>query len=368
MVHTADAAGNIANDTTTNELLVDTTAPTAASIAAQLANIGETVNISAAITTDAPDGLTASINWGDGTTTGGTIAKVGGILTVTGSKSYATAGLFNVQVTVHNAVGLGPTVPTTVSVSQHGDLHVTGTTPLTLTSNNTALTYDFAVQFGASGVTLTGAHGTTFNGLATLFVSGAKGVTATLGNGNNQVRVGGSGGAFTLKMGTGRNDLTFQSFTGGAVSVSATGGLATHALSSTLASLKVTAGSTAGNLVQAQGLHVTGSTSLTLGSGTGDSVQINDSHFNAFTLSAAGSAASVQIENGAADGTGTQFDGAVSITLGGSAQLTFSPLAGSDQTKFSSSVTITAVAPNALFHRQNVVFVKPPKLTHVTIV
>jgi len=368
LVHTVDAAGNVANDTTTNELLVDTAPPTVGAIGPQVANLGEIITLSTTITTDAPNGLTASIHWGDGAITAATISAAGG-LHLSGQHAYSSVGLFNVQVVVHNAVGVGPTVNTTYNVAHYGNLTVAAGKTVTLTSAaDPSLTYDFTVQMSAAGITLIGAHGTTFNGAATLGINGATGLTATLGNGTNRVRVNGNGGAVNLTLGAGQNDVTVQNFTGGAMTLATTGSLSLHALASTLASLKVTGGAAGSDLFQGFGLHVTGATSLALGGGT-NTVQIADSHFNGFAYTSTGPADNIQVETGIGNGSGTQFDGAVSLTLAGNAQIFVSPTLASDQTTFKGSVTIKAATPNALLTKSTqAIFVKVPKLTNVTIV
>jgi len=44
--------------------------------------------------------FTATIDWGDGTTTAGTVSGGGGTFTVSGTHTYATSGTFNVVVTL----------------------------------------------------------------------------------------------------------------------------------------------------------------------------------------------------------------------------------------------------------------------------
>ena len=110
-----------------------------------------------------------------------------------------------------------------------------------------------------------------------------------------------------------------------------------------------------------QGLIVGGGMVVALGAGAGDLVQINDSHFGPFTLSALGNAASVQIEAGAADGVGKQFDGPVAMALGANARLYFSPQPRSDPTRFNPSVTIAAAKPAATLHKGRwAIFLHPP--------
>jgi hypothetical protein len=180
------------------------------------------------------------------------------------------------------------------------------------------------------------------------------------------VSITGSGGAVSLSLGGGQNDVTLQSFNGGKVQLSSSGALSTHAVNTTLSSLTVTGGASADSF-QALHLRVTGETRLALGGGA-NSVDIDDSHFNNFKLQSTGTGAIIRIEAGTADGTGTQFDGNVNMQLGGGAQFYFSQNSDSDQTTFGGNLTINAGTPNAKWHRQNVTFAHKPKLTHVDVV
>jgi hypothetical protein len=219
------------------------------------------------------------------------------------------------------------------------------------------------VQFVTGGVQLTGANGTTFNGLSTLFVANATSISGQLGNGDDHVCVTGTATRVSLATGAGHDDVTLQNF-GGAVQVAGTGSLNVHALNSTMSSLIMIGGTS--DLFQASNLHVTGSTLLLLGGGA-NAVQIDDSHLNNFALFSSGTGTRVDIEAGAADGIGTQFDGVALFVVGGGAQLNFSPLASSDQTVFRGSLIILAGSPHALLTRQNVVFARTPFLFNVDV-
>jgi hypothetical protein len=129
----------------------------------------------------------------------------------------------------------------------------------------------------------------------------------------------------------------------------------------------IVVGGASADLFQASNLHVTGTTLLLLGGGA-NSVQIDDSHLNNFVLWSTGSGTRVDIEAGATDGIGTQFDGIALFVLGGGAQLNFSPLGTSDQTTFGGSLIILAGSPHAVLTRQNVVFARPPFLFNVDVV
>jgi hypothetical protein len=365
VVHTADPFG-LSADSTSGLLVINSTPVVVGTLTPQSANVGVPVNISAAITGGDTTGLAATITWGDGTTTAGTFATVGGVLTVSGSHPYASGGTFNIQLTVTNAAGLSTsvaTVATITAVSSTADLHVIGGPNTQILATDASAAYDFGVQFVTGGMQLTGANGTTFNGLSTLFVANATSISGQLGNGDDHVCVTGTATRVSLATGAGHDDVTFQNF-GGAAQVSGGGSLNVHALSSTMSSLIVVGGTS--DLFQASNLHVTGSTLLLLGGGA-NAVQIDDSHLNNFVLFSSGSGTRVDIEAGAADGIGTQFDGVALFVVGGGAQFNFSPLATSDQTVFHGSLIILAGSPHALLTRQNVVFARTPFLFNVDV-
>jgi hypothetical protein len=368
-IHTADAAGNVTDVTTANALTVHAT-PVVGALSPQSANVGAPVNISAAIIGGDTTGLTATIQWGDGTTTAGTIATVGGVLTVSGSHPYSSAGKFNIQVTVTNAAGLSTAVATTATitpVASLSDLQVTAGPSVQILATNAAAAYNFDVRFVSGGVQLTGVNGTTFNGAQTLFIASVKSISGQLGNGDDHVRITGTGGAVSLALGGGQNDVTLRNFVGGKVQVSADGALNVCAFNSTLSSLMVTGGTSATDHVQAFGLHVTGETQLVLGGGS-NAVQIDDSQFNNFKLQSSGFGTVIQIEAGAPDGINTQFDGSVVFQLGGGAQLFISPNSDSDRTIFNGNVNINGGSVNAQSYVQNVKFARQPTLKNVDIV
>jgi hypothetical protein len=61
---------------------------------------------------------TASINWGDGHTTTGTIRPTGNNnFSVSGANTYATAGVYTVKITITDSNGASTTVTTTITVS-----------------------------------------------------------------------------------------------------------------------------------------------------------------------------------------------------------------------------------------------------------
>jgi hypothetical protein len=101
---------------------------------------------------------TATIHWGDGTTSTGTI---GGHFTVTGSHTYATTGTFNVSVTIKDVGGASVTatgkanigkLPAITAVSPTSGTHLGGKI-VTITGTNFKLVT--AVKFGTKAATYT---------------------------------------------------------------------------------------------------------------------------------------------------------------------------------------------------------------------
>jgi hypothetical protein len=66
---------------------------------------GDAVTVTGTFTDSALDTHTATIDWGDGTTTPGTIVEAGGNGTVSGSHAYASGGIFTVTLTVTDDSG-----------------------------------------------------------------------------------------------------------------------------------------------------------------------------------------------------------------------------------------------------------------------
>src|SRR5215469_12414175 len=64
-----------------------------------------------------PGDYNASINWGDNTSSSGTISLSGTVFTVTGSHSYAGAGTFIIVVTITHETPPPVTVTDTASVA-----------------------------------------------------------------------------------------------------------------------------------------------------------------------------------------------------------------------------------------------------------
>src|SRR5206468_1202539 len=71
--------------------------------------------------------FSATINWGDGTTSTGTISgPSGGVFTVTGSHTYANTGQFTISVTITHETAPPVTVTDTVNLAPNVTVNVAG--------------------------------------------------------------------------------------------------------------------------------------------------------------------------------------------------------------------------------------------------
>jgi FG-GAP-like repeat len=99
-------------------------------------------NVQVASFTDAFAGqvasdLQATIDWGDGTASAGTVSETGGTFTVTGSHTYATGGNFTFNVNVDDAGGASATATGTAAVNFAGQMVLTTATEGAALPNNT---------------------------------------------------------------------------------------------------------------------------------------------------------------------------------------------------------------------------------------
>jgi PKD repeat protein len=132
--------------------------------------------------------FTASIDWGDGTTTTGTITGGAGKFTVSGTHSYADEGSFTVQTTL-------------TDIDDDGSGQATATATATTTA-----TVAEADVLNPIGVTIAPTEGTAFNGIVAFFTDSFTGnvkgdFTATVDWGDGTTTAGvvlGSGGSFTV--------------------------------------------------------------------------------------------------------------------------------------------------------------------------
>ena len=368
-VHTANDIG-VNTDSAVGSLVISSTPPIVGALSSPTAKVGESVSIALPVTGGDTTGLTAIINWGDGTTTTGTIASVSGILTATGSHAYVAAGTFNVSLTLMNASGLSASATSTASitgVTTGADLKVTAGQNVQIVAMNGSATYDFDIQIVSGGVKLIGANGTTFNGASTLFVANARSITGQFGNGDDRVRISGNARNVSLDLGGGQNDLSVRNFDGDKLQVSSDGALSLLVLNSRLSSLLVIGSPSAADFVQLSGVRVSNDTRLKLGGGE-NLVQIADSRFDDFKLQSRGAGTVVQIEVGQGDGVNTHFNGGAVFVVGGDAEITISPNASSDKTIFNGRLIIFAGSPDATWTRQNVALANRPVLHNVDVV
>jgi len=103
--------------------------PVTFSAAAGTPFTGTVANFSDTLTTNVPGDFTATIDWGDATTTAGTVTGGGGSFAVSGTHTYAGTGTFSVTVT------LSDDAPGTATAMVTSTAHV-GTTALSVTSVN----------------------------------------------------------------------------------------------------------------------------------------------------------------------------------------------------------------------------------------
>jgi hypothetical protein len=140
LTHTADSLQATASGTVT-AAEGDVLTPHAATIAATVnhAFSGPVATFSDTDTANGAGDFTATINWGDGTTTAGTVVGSNGAFTVDGSHTYATAGQFTVNVQgADDSPGTATFAATsTAKVSFPGQMVLTAATEGDKLANNT---------------------------------------------------------------------------------------------------------------------------------------------------------------------------------------------------------------------------------------
>jgi hypothetical protein len=157
--------------------------------------------------------FTASITWGDGATTTGTVTAAGGTFTVSGTHAYATPGVFPVAVTLAEAA------PGTATTTAVGSATVTSPMPpltggdvvIPGTPGNDVLTIDRTHGGGASDITyiLNGGPPMTLTGVTSFAFLGSDGddtVTVDLTDGplvTGAIAVDGGGGTDRLVVSAG---------------------------------------------------------------------------------------------------------------------------------------------------------------------
>jgi PKD repeat protein len=141
---------------------------------------GQVATFTDAVTTDTAASFTASINWGDGTTSAGVVGGMNGMFTVSGTHTYAQGGTFTVTVSITDTAN-----------------------GATATATSTALV---GAQLAASGVMFTATQGVAFTGLVANLhdastTDTAAAFTATIAWGDGTTSAGtvaGGGGTFTV--------------------------------------------------------------------------------------------------------------------------------------------------------------------------
>jgi hypothetical protein len=103
--------------------------PVTFSAAAGTPFTGTVANFTDTLTTNVPGDFTATINWGDATTSAGTVTGGGGSFAVSGTHTYAGTGTFSVTVT------LSDDAPGTATAQVTSTAHV-GSTALSVTAVN----------------------------------------------------------------------------------------------------------------------------------------------------------------------------------------------------------------------------------------
>jgi hypothetical protein len=150
--------------------------------------------------------FTANINWGDGTaTSAGTITANGGAFDITGTHTYAAAGVFNVTIQIADSSGNFESATSTATVKALTSTAVgTSVTPsdfgesvtFTATVTSSAGTPTGSVQFKDGGVNIGSPVGLNGSGVATVS-------TSTLAVGDHVITAGYSGSAtFETSSGT----------------------------------------------------------------------------------------------------------------------------------------------------------------------
>jgi hypothetical protein len=128
--------------------------------------------------------FTASIDWGDGTTSAGTVSGSGGSFTVSGTHTYADEGTFTAAVTLTDAS------PGTATVTVSRNIVVAEGDTLSATATPV---------FATEGTALTGAVVATFTDTYTGSVAGDFTATILWGDGTTSAgTVTGAGGSFTV--------------------------------------------------------------------------------------------------------------------------------------------------------------------------
>ena len=113
----------IGGTATVTEGDVLTASPVTITAAEGTAFTGAVATFSDTLTSSPASDFTATINWGDGTTTAGTVAGGSGSFTVSGSHTYGDDGSFSLQVTLaDNSPGTASAIANSTAVSEPGQV------------------------------------------------------------------------------------------------------------------------------------------------------------------------------------------------------------------------------------------------------
>jgi hypothetical protein len=175
------ASGSANNPTTVAEADSLTATPVTFAPGVGTSFTGTVAMFTDTLTTNVPGDFTATINWGDGTTSTGTVTGSNGSFIVTGTHTYSTVMSFTVAVTLTDD----------------------GTGTATATANSTANVSETLI---VTPVTFTPTEGTSFSGTVATFTDAAPGLmasdftaTITWGDGTtSSSTIGGSNGSFTV--------------------------------------------------------------------------------------------------------------------------------------------------------------------------
>jgi uncharacterized protein (TIGR03118 family) len=147
---------------------------------------GNLATFSDASSTETATAYTASINWGDGTTTAGSVSGTTGTFTVSGTHTYSDGGSFPVQVQIsENSVSPSP------SATLNGQVSVTDTDALSATATAT-ISKTEGQTFSGTVATFSDTNTATASSDLTASINWGDGSGATAGT------ISGSGGQFTV--------------------------------------------------------------------------------------------------------------------------------------------------------------------------
>jgi hypothetical protein len=150
-----------------------------------------------------PGSYSATISWGDGSTSAGTISDSGGTFTVSGSHLFTSPGSYSVRVQIRHNQGHTTTATTSGTATVSSDVVLTGTG-----GDNLVLMRTAGGGLGDVTYTLNGAAPVSLHGVTSFTFNGAGNDTMTVSLANGAPLPG--NGAITFNGGTGFNTLTLD--------------------------------------------------------------------------------------------------------------------------------------------------------------